>query len=77
MAITFITLKMVFVLARTISDASNLASKSENQFYLVYSSMSSGLLTQRKCNIVIRCGTTENVAMELPPRFLVSYLSHV
>ncbi len=69
MPITFFTLKMVFVLAWTIGDASSLASKSRNQFYLVYSSMSSGLLTQLKCNIVIRCGTTENVAMELPSRF--------
>jgi hypothetical protein len=37
--------KMVYVLAWTIGDGSSLASQSLNQFYLVYSSMSSGLLT--------------------------------
>jgi hypothetical protein len=37
--------KMVFVLAWTIGDASSLASQSLNQFYLVYSSISGGLLT--------------------------------
>ncbi len=55
-----IAFKMVYVLAWTIGDASSLASQSLNQFDVVYSSLSSGLLTWSKYNIVIRCGTTEN-----------------
>jgi hypothetical protein len=68
MPIAFITLKMVFVLAWTVGDASSLTCQSLNQVHLVYSSMSSGLLTQSKLNTVIRCGTTEKVAMELLPK---------
>jgi hypothetical protein len=40
-----IAFKMVVVLAWTIGDASSLASQSLNQFDVVYSSLSSGLLT--------------------------------
>ncbi len=50
----FITLKMVFVLAWTTGDASNLSF----QVNFVYCSMSSGSATQSKSNNVIRCGTT-------------------
>ncbi len=52
----------------TVSDASSLTCQSLNQVHLVYSSMSSGLLTRSKLNTVIRCGTTEKVAMELLPK---------
>jgi hypothetical protein len=68
MPIAFITLKMVFVLAWTIGDASSLACQSLNQVLFFYSSMSSGLLTLSKFNTVIRCDTTEKVAIDLPPR---------
>jgi hypothetical protein len=50
----FISLKMVFVLAWTTGDASNLSF----QVNFVYCSMSSGSATQSKSNNVIRCGTT-------------------
>jgi hypothetical protein len=67
MPIAFITLKMVFVLAWTIGDASSLACQSLNQVHFFYSSMSSGLLTVSKFNAVVRCDTTEKVAIDLPP----------
>jgi hypothetical protein len=50
----FITLKMVFVLALTTGDASNLSF----QVNFVYCNMSSASATQSKFNNVIRCGTT-------------------
>jgi hypothetical protein len=59
MPIAFITLKMVFVLAWTIGDASSLACQSWNQVLFFYSSMSSGLLTLSKFDTVIRCDTTD------------------
>jgi hypothetical protein len=65
MPITFITLKMVYVLPWTTGDASNLFCQSLYQVHFVYSSMSSGILTQ--FNNVIRCGTTEKVAVQWPP----------
>jgi hypothetical protein len=68
MSIAFITLKMVFVLAWTTGDASNLSCQLEYQVHFVYSRMSSGPLTQSKFNTIMRCGTTETVAMELPLR---------
>jgi hypothetical protein len=55
MPIASITLKMVFVLAWTIGDAS-LASQLLNQVHFVYSSMSSGLLTQSTFNSDIGYG---------------------
>jgi len=67
MPIASITLKMVFVLAWTIGDAS-LASQLLNQVHFVYSSMSSGVSTRSKFNSVIKCGTTERLAMEQAPR---------
>ncbi len=57
----------MFVLAWTIGDASSLACQSLNQVHFVYSSMSSGLLTQSMFNSNIGCGTTEKVVMEPPP----------
>ncbi len=60
---------MVFVLVWTIGNASSMACQS--LVHLVYSSMSSGLLTQSKVQHhyqMIRCGTIEKVAMELLPR---------
>jgi hypothetical protein len=64
MQITFITLRMMFVLAWTIGDASSLSCQSLYQFHFVWS-MSSGIVTPPKSDTVIRCGTTEKVAMEL------------
>jgi hypothetical protein len=66
MPIAFITLKMVFVLAWTTGDASNLSCQSLYQVQFFYSSVSSGIVTQSKLNSVIRC-ITEKVAMEWPP----------
>ncbi len=67
MPITFITLKIVFVLAWTIGDANSLSCQSLHQVHFVYSSMSSGIVTWSKFNTVIRCGTAEKVVMEPPP----------
>jgi hypothetical protein len=64
MPIASITLKMVFVLAWTTGDASNLFSQSQYQVHFVYSSLSTGIVTQSKFNIIIRCGTNEKVAVE-------------
>jgi hypothetical protein len=68
MPIAFINLRMVFVLVWTIGDASSLACQSLNQVHFIYSSMSGGLLAQSKFNSTIRCGSTEILAMEPPPR---------
>jgi hypothetical protein len=51
---------MVFVLAWTTGDANNLSSQSQYQVHFVYSSMSTGIVTQS----IIRCGTNEKVAVE-------------
>jgi hypothetical protein len=65
MLIASITLKMVFVLAWATGDASNLSSQSQYiKVHFVYNSMSTGIVTQSKFNILIRCGTNEKVAME-------------
>jgi hypothetical protein len=53
MQITFIKLRMVFVLAWTIGDASCLSCQSLYQFHFVWS-MSSGILTPPKSDTVIR-----------------------
>jgi hypothetical protein len=34
------------------------------EVHFVYNSMSTGIVTQSKFNILIRCGTNEKVAME-------------
>jgi hypothetical protein len=57
----------VCFLAWTTGDASNLSCQSSYQVQFVYSSMSSGIVTQSKLNSVIRCCITEKVAMERPP----------
>jgi hypothetical protein len=68
MPIAFITLKMVFVLAGTTGDTSNLScQRLSHQVHFVYNSMSSGIVTQSRFNSIIRCGTTEKVATEQPP----------
>jgi hypothetical protein len=58
---------MVFVLAWTTGDASNLSSQSQYQVHFVYSSMSTSIITQSKFNIIIRCGTNEKVVVEWCP----------
>jgi hypothetical protein len=66
MLIAFITLRMLFVLAWTIGNAS---CQSLHQVQFVFSMI--------YCTaIVTRCGTTEKAAME-PPVVLVSYLYHL
>jgi hypothetical protein len=67
MPIAFITLKMVFVLAWTTGDASNLYCLALYQAHFAYGSMSSGIERQSKFRSLIRCGTTEKVAMQWPP----------
>jgi hypothetical protein len=62
MPIAFITLKMVFVLAWTTGDASNLSWPALYQAHFGYGSMSSGIERQSKFSSLIRCGTTEKVA---------------
>jgi hypothetical protein len=59
---------MMFVLTWTTGDASNLSGQSLcHQVHFVCSSMSSGIVTQSMFNSVVKCGTTEKVAMEQPP----------
>jgi len=59
---------MMFVLTWTTGDASNLSGQSLcHQVHFVCSSMSSGIVTQLMFNNVVKCGTTETVAMEQPP----------
>jgi hypothetical protein len=60
---------MVFVLAWTTGDASNLSSQSQYQVHFVYSSMSTSIITQSKFNIIIRCGTNEKVVVGCPWSF--------
>jgi hypothetical protein len=59
--------KMAFILALTMGGASNLSCQSIYQVHLVYSSMSSSIVTQSKFSSVIRCGITKKVAMEWYP----------
>jgi hypothetical protein len=54
---------IVFVLAWTTGDASNISCQSLYQVNFVYSSMSSGIVMQSKFNSIIRSGTTEKVGM--------------
>jgi hypothetical protein len=56
---------IVFVLAWTTGDASNMSCQSLYQVNFVYSSMSSGIVMQSKFNGVIRCHSTEKVGLEL------------
>jgi hypothetical protein len=56
---------MVFVLAWTIGDAPSLSCQSLHQAQFVCS-MSSGIITFPWLDTVIRCGTTEKVAMKPP-----------
>jgi hypothetical protein len=58
---------IVFVLASTTGDASNMSCQSLYQVNFVYNSMSSGIVMQSKFNSIIRSGTTENVGMKLTP----------
>ncbi len=59
---------MVFVLAGTTGDTSNLScQRLSHQVHFVYNSMSSGIVTQSRFNSIIRCDTSEKVAMEQPP----------
>jgi hypothetical protein len=59
---------IVFVLAWTTGDASNMSCQSRYQVNFVYSSMSSGIVMQSKFNSsIIRSGTTEKVGMKLTP----------
>ncbi len=60
-------LKMAFVLAWTTGNASNLSCQSLSQVHFVYSSMSSGSITQSRFISIIICGTAKKVAMEWPP----------
>jgi hypothetical protein len=61
-------LRVVFVLAWTIDDASSLSWWLLYQFHFVCS-LSSGIITPPKLNTILRCGTAEKVAMELPSHF--------
>ncbi len=68
MPITFVTLKVVFVLARTIGDASSLSCQSLYQSRFVCS-MSSSIVAQSKLNTAIRCGANKKVGKEPPWSF--------
>jgi hypothetical protein len=74
MQIAFITLRMVFVLAWTIGNASTLSSQSLYEFHF-FCSMPCGIMTLPKSNTVLRCSTTKRRPWSFPV-VLISCLYH-
>jgi hypothetical protein len=78
MPIAFIALKMVFVLAWTTGDSSNVSCQSLYHVLPGYSSMSSGSVTQSKLTNVIRGQMSiDNLVISvvhfIPPPICISY----